>query len=374
MRKAKFLRCVSATACLGLVAGLGVSAVHAQDAPNVHIGVLAPLSGPFELLGRQVERGVTLALEALGEDAAGIIVTAVDDGCDEDRGRDAANQLVGAQVDVVVGGVCWRPALSARDVLSIEDIPFVASGVRYQAFTDEAEGPVYRLSGRDDLQARVFVDALVDGALDGLIGGSASNRPLVLFYTDGNYGRTLAEAVQEGLEQEGLPLALYEPFEPDADLDRFALRAEAENAGLVMVFAGQADSALMADALARRLPNVPVVAGDSVMTTEFRLMAADGADGVVFARPTPWRDLADAQTVTTLEGDAPGSVAGLVLPSMAATQVALQLLDDGESPFETVFGLVRFDANGDADLPAFVLWQWREGLIWPFEPAVDEAG
>ena len=374
MRRAKFLQGVSAALSLGLVAGLGASVTRAQDEPGIHIGVLAPLSGPFEPLGRQVERGVALALEALGEDGTDITVTAVDDACDEERGRDAANQLVGAAVDMVVGGVCWRPAVSARDVLSSEEIPFVASGVRYHAFTDDADGPVYRLSGRDDLQAQLFVDALVTGMLDGLIGGPAVNRPLVLFYTDGNYGRTLAEAVQEGLESEGLSLELYEAFEPDHDLDRFAARAEAEGAGLVMVFAGQADSALMADSLARRLPDVPVVAGDSVMTTEFRLLAADGADGVVFARPTPWRSLVDADIITELEGDALGSMAGLVLPSMAATQVALQLFEDSEGPYETVLGLLRFDPNGDADLPAFELWQWREGLIWPFEPAVGEAG
>lgn len=364
------------TAFLSL-AGFIAAPSNAQDqtgAPDaLHIGVLAPLSGPFEVLGRQVEQGVQLALEGLS-DASSIIVTAVDDGCDEERGRDAANQLVGAQVDVVVGGVCWRPAVSARNVFAFADIPFVSSGVRYQSFTDEADGPVYRLSGRDDDQARYLADAILDGSLDGLIGGPARNRPLVLFYTDGNYGRTLAEGVEEALGDEGVTLALYQAFAPDDDLAELASLAQAEGAGLVIVLAGQADSALLADQLHRSLADVPVLAGDSVMTSEFRLMAADGVEGVVFARPTPWRSLVDEETLAELEGDELGSMAGLILPSMAATQVALQLVEGDGEPFETVLGPIRFDTLGDANVPSFQLWQWRDDLIWPFEQASPEEG
>ncbi|MFK7793463.1 MAG: branched-chain amino acid ABC transporter substrate-binding protein [Devosiaceae bacterium] len=356
-----FRRFLSAVALCALTAS-----ASAQDATDLHIGILAPLSGPFEPLGRQVERGVALATEGLD----GVTVTAVDDGCDEEQGRDAANQLVGAQVNVVVGGVCWRPANAARDVFAFANIPFVASGVRYETFTDDADGLIYRLNGRDDGQAQVLAAAILDGTMDGLVGGPAHNRPLVLFYTDGNYGRTLAEGVQEALNADDVDLALYEAFTGEGDMASLAERAEAEGAGLVMILAGQADSAVLADAIAQRLPDVPVLAGDSVMTGEFRLMAGEGSNGVVFARPTSWRALLDEDALAQIEGDTPGSAAGLVLPSMAATQVALRLLEEVEGPFETVLGDIAFDANGDADVPDFQLWQWRDGRIWPLEAPV----
>ena len=374
MAKVKCVRVASF--CFALfalqVAALGEG--NAQNGDGVHIGVLAPLSGPFEPLGRQVEEGVALAIEALGEDGPAVTVTAVDDACEEDRGRDGANQLLGAQVDIVVGGVCWRPAVAARNVLSLAGVPFVSSGVRYESFTDDADGPVYRLSGRDDEQADVLASAILDGSLDGLVGGPARNRPLVLFYTDGNYGRVLAEGVQDRLDNDGVSLALYRAFEQGGDLDALAAEGQAEGAGLAIVLAGQADSALLADALHRRLPDLPVLAGDSVMTSEFRLMAGEGTDGVVFARPTPWRALVGDDVLADLEGDTPGSMAGLVLPSMAATQVALAVLSGAEPPYDTVLGPIRFDAKGDADLPSFQLWQWRDGLIWPFEAGSAEDG
>jgi ABC-type branched-subunit amino acid transport system substrate-binding protein len=262
---------------------------NSQEPSALHIGVLAPLSGPFEPLGRQVERGVVLAVEAYARQTGlGVTITTADDRCDEAGGRDAANQLLGAQVDVVIGGVCWRPALAARDVFNLQDIRFYASGVRYGGLTDDAVPGLLRINGRDDQQGVFLADALIEGALDDLIGGSLRARPLVILYTDGSYGRTLAESVRDQVADAGLVVAMYEAFEPDEGVLEAASRARAEDPGLVLVLAGQADSALMVSALRDALGETPILAGDSVLTPEFPLLADAGAEGVVFARPTVW--------------------------------------------------------------------------------------
>ena len=36
-----------------------------------------------------------------------------------------------------------------------------------------------------------------------------------------------------------------------------------------------------------------------------------------------------------------------------------------ETPFETVLGTVRFDENGDADIPAYTIYEWVGGQISP---------
>ncbi len=352
---------------LGVLGALGATMpAHAQDSAPLHIGVLAPLSGPFERLGRQIEAGVALALAEAGLDDSAVRITAVDDACDEERGRDSANQLVGAQVDIVVGGVCWRPAVAARNVLAFSGTPFIAAGVRHGAFTDDADGPVLRLGGRDDEQSGYLGDAILQGALDDLIGGSGSSRPIVVFYTDGNYGRTLAEGLEARLKAAGAAPALMEAFDASADLTAYAQRAEAEGADLAVILAGQADSAVLADALRTRLPDVAILAGDTAMTAEFRLLADGSAQDVVFARPTPWRALVAPDRLAALEEE-PAALAGLVLPAMAATQIALAYTPDEAQTYETIIGPIQFDANGDSDVPSFQLWQWRDGLMWPFE-------
>jgi branched-chain amino acid transport system substrate-binding protein len=340
--------------------GLSVPSL-AQDIPPVRIGILGPLSGPFEPLGRQIERGVRLALAADGRSAEIILA---DDGCEEGQGRDAGNRLIGAQVDIVIGGVCWRPALAARDVLNAQGVPFLASGVRYPGLTEEGYADVLRVNGRDDGQAGVLADAVLSGALDSLVGGNATLRPIVLLYDEGSYGRPLAEETQAMLLSAGVSLALFEPFDAQSGLDRAAVRAQAEVPGLVIILAGQADTALMISALRSRMPGIAVLAGDSALTAEFPLLAGPAAEGVVFARPTEWRGRA------WLEGhEGPDDpLLGLVVTSLAATQVALAQIDGLGAPYPTVLGPLTFSEVGEADLPSFELWQWRDGLVWPFLP------
>lgn len=367
-------------AMLSLVTMLCVlsGAAYAQEQSAVRVGVLAPLSGPFEMLGRQIEQGVTLALQRAASTWS-FDVIAVDDACEEETGRDAANQLIGAQVDLVIGGVCWRPASAAAAVLSANQIPFYASGVRYPGLTDEGLAGVFRINGRDDDQGRFLADAIASGLIDPLIGGSAAQRPIVLLYTESTYGRPLAEAVRDGLDEAGITLALYEPFDAQSGMDRAAVRAQAEDPGLVVVLAGQADTALVVSALRERLSDVAIVTGDSALTAEFPLLASDAAHGVVLSRPTAWRGVAvQAQTerVAQLEADVQQALFGLILPSFAATQVALAQLAAGvasgqSAPIETILGPLTFAPNGDAELPSFELWQWRDGAIWPFEPPIN---
>ena len=142
------------------------------------------------------------------------------------------------------------------------------------------------------------------------------------------------------------------------------------------MLAGQADSAFLADALRQALPQTPILAGDSVMTAEFALLAGDASQGVVFPRPTPWRSLAPADDVARLEDGALGALSGLIVPSMVAAEIALAIAaGQGTGPYHTLIGPVAFDAAGDADVPSFELWQWRDGTIWPFEPmALDANG
>lgn len=355
------------------------TAAYAQNSSEnlqaLHIGILAPFSGPFEPLGRQVERGVVLAIEAYAQEAGlTVTLTIADDACDEASGRDAANQLIGAQVDVVIGGVCWRPALAARDVLSFQDLPFYASGVRHGGLTEDDVPGVLRINGRDDRQGMFLADALTDGSLSELIGGSLRQRSLVILYTEGSYGRTLAEAVRDGANEAGLELAMYEAFEPDEGMLLAASRAQAEDPGLVIVLAGQADSALMVSALRDELGDTPILAGDSVLTPEFPLLAGEAAEGVVFARPTAWHGQVKANDLNVLEGGEPGSLLGLVAPSIAATQIAFaQALGQDDAPYATVLGALSFEDNGDAQLPSFQLWQWRGGTVWPLDAAIIEA-
>ncbi|MBV6656243.1 MAG: branched-chain amino acid ABC transporter substrate-binding protein [Devosiaceae bacterium] len=362
------LRALAVVALLPFAAGSGALA-QGTAGETIRLGVLAPLSGPFEALGTEIVAGVQRAATASGQS---IEITAVDHVCDEDAGRDGANQLIGAQVDAVIAGVCWRPVAAARDVLAFEGVPLFVAGVRYGPLTDgAAPGTIFRVAGRDDQQGAYIAEFLLAGALDFEAGRSVTSSNIALLHTDGSYGRTLADSVADALEEGGVSLALREPFDPVDGLQRAAVRARAEDPGLVMVFAGQADTALLVSALRAEGYAGLILTGDSALTGEFPLLADGAADGVVFPRPTVWRfELSPPALSQWLQ---PDEATRVLLPAVAATQVALaRLAGQTEEPYDSVLGPLTFTPNGDVQLPGFGMWTWQGGLIWPLGTVPEE--
>ena len=98
-------------------------------AEPARIGVVAPLSGPSEMLGKQVVEG---ARAAAGDAALEI----VDDACSSEGGADAARRLVEAKVKIVVGFLCTEAIEAALPILKDAHIPVITPGVRTDSLTD----------------------------------------------------------------------------------------------------------------------------------------------------------------------------------------------------------------------------------------------
>jgi branched-chain amino acid transport system substrate-binding protein len=86
------------------------------------------------------------------------------------------------------------------------------------------------------------------------------------------------------------------------------------------------------------------------------------------------RKAAAAATVVKGFRDAGVEPAGYVLPAYAAVRIWAAAAANAKTfaydrvaaalssqSFATVLGTVRFDAKGDADLPGFVVYEWRDG-------------
>ena len=101
-------------AIIGVLAVTVAPAVRADDNP-IKIGFLAPLTGPFADVGKDMVEGVQLALKSLGGKIAGRPVELLiqDTAGDPDTGLSKARLLVEqSKVDLLTGvyhgGVVWR--------------------------------------------------------------------------------------------------------------------------------------------------------------------------------------------------------------------------------------------------------------------------
>lgn len=325
------------------IAALAGTPAHAQE--PVTVGVAAPLSGDFALLGRQWVEGARVAAS---RDGAVRLVEA-DDGCTAEGGAQAARRLAEAGAGIVVGFLCTEAVEAALPVFKEAGIP-VVTAVRTTSLTDRKARtgwPVYRLAPRADAEGRAVADILVQRWRDAFFA----------IVDDGTiYGRELAENLRAAAEMAELEPVFIDTYRPQLD-NQIGLVGRLRRAGATHVFVGgdRSDIAIMARDAADLGYAVTFAGGEA-------LLAADGPEplpaGVLMIAPLPWQALTAPAVLEAFEA-ANVHAEGYAVPGHVAVELAsgaLRVAREDQVPvstvldsaaFETAIGQVRFDEKGD---------------------------
>lgn len=343
-------------AFLILLASLGLGLAGPASAQEAAIGLAAPLTGSFALLGRQMEDGARAAMKMAGDGDPVVQDTA----CTPQGGKAAAEALVARKVAVVVGFLCTEALETAMPVFKAAGIPVVTPAVRTASVTDRHEKtgwPVFRTAPRDDAEEKAVADILVE----------RWRKTLFAVIDDGTiYGRDLAENFRAAAELAGLKPVYVDTYRPQLD-NQIGLVGRLRRAGATHVFVGgdRGDIAIMArDAV--KLDHSMIFAGGESLRSEADTVPL--AEGVLMVGLPRWSDIADKAALKAL-ADAQVEPEGYVLPAFAAAQLAMQAVTargEGGSVaealakgrFETALGAMRFDADGDLDRSLYQLFRY----------------
>ncbi len=306
------------------------------------IGVAAPLSGPSEILGRQIEAGAGVAAGL-----ANASLKTVDDGCNADGGAAAARDFVAAKVDVVVGFLCTDAIEAALPILKDAGIPTITVGVRTESLTDRRAKTgwlVYRLGPRGDDERNAVATNLT----------RLWQNDLFAIVDDGTiYGREIAETFRAAAEQAALKPVFVDTFRPQMD-NQIGLVGRLRKAGATKVFVGGdgGDVAIMGRDAQQLDAAIVFAGGEALRATHGDVPYATGT--LMIAQPE-WAEVADK---TALDAFAAAEIEpdGYALPAYAAVQIAVAAeasangnLDEtlASSDFSTAIGPIRFDKKGD---------------------------
>jgi len=325
-----------------LIAGTTVSAAEEP----IRLGLAAPLSGASEILGAQVLTGMQA-----GADAA-TLLTPADTQCSGEGGATAAEQLIAAKVEVVVGFICTEALTAALPKLSAAGIPVLTVGVRANRFTDKRAKTgdlIWRLAPRSDAEADTAA---------ALIAARWRDLPFALVDDGTIYGRGLADAVRTRLEAAGLRAAVIDNYRP-AEEKQFGLVRRLLGTGVTHIFfAGdRPDVAIIArDAASIGLP-LDIIGGEALLDEGNPDVALP--IGVSAVGPQNRFDEIPAPEAT------PANRQGYFGLSIAGAEIALAAIrharQEGKplpevlnnNAFATSLGPVTFDAEGYSDLKLF---------------------
>ena len=331
---------------------------------GIKIGVAAPLSGPFKLLGEQMKAGAQAAAGSVG---ATLVI--VDDQCTDIGGKTAAEQFAALKVDAVIGFTCFESITAALPALKAVNIPTITTGVRADSLTDNKTKSgflVYRLSPRDSMEADALASQLLPRWRD---------KPFAIIDDGTVHPRDLAESLRQAALDAGLKPVFTDTFRPGLT-NQAALARRLQKSGATSVFVGgDVSDALVLSKNALDYGGLELAIGESEDPLD-----ESGDHGEILSvtpqNPTALQESIDAASQLRQVGIEPD---GNALRAYAAVEIANAAFSaDPTQPlseriragnFHTAIGALSFDPKGDLAQNNYALTHLVNGLFVPFAAA-----
>jgi branched-chain amino acid transport system substrate-binding protein len=267
---------------LPVVAALAFAgSAYAQDV--IKIGHVAPVSGPNAHLGKDMENGAKMAIEDLtaqnikiGGKPVKFVIQFEDDAGDPKQGTNAAQKLVDAKVQGVIGHLNSGTTIPASKIYFDAGIPQISPAATSPVYTKQKFNTAFRVVANDNK---------LGGTLGAYAVQKLGAKKIAVIDDRTAYGQGVAEEFVKGAKK-AMPgvQVVGKEFTSANATDFNAILTNIKSKSPDLVFFGGMDS--VGGPLLRQMKalgiNAKYMGGDGVCTDAlFRLSAGAAADGVV---------------------------------------------------------------------------------------------
>jgi len=358
-------------------AGFGiVAAALAFAAPalaqDIVIATAGPMSGQYASFGEQMRRGAQMAVADInargGVMGRKLRLEVGDDACDPKQAVAVANQLASRKVSFVAGHFCSGSSIPASEVYAEEGILQISPASTNPTLTERGAKfkNVFRVCGRDDQQGVVGGDYIVD---------NFKGKPVAVVHDKSAYGKGLADFAKKRINEKGVTEAMYEAV-TQGDKDFTALISKMKQARVEAIYYGgyHTEAGLMIRQAREQGLNAVLVSGDALVTQEYWSITGKAGEGTIMTFDADPRKNPVAKPVVDKfkaqgydpEGYTLYTYAAIQAYTQAVTRAKSVKLDDvlkfmNGATFDTVLGLISFNAKGDVTTPAYRVYAWKDG-------------
>lgn len=359
-------------AAFGLFAAALAFTAPAAKAQEIVIAVAGPMTGAEASFGEQMRRGAQMAVADInakgGVNGRKLRLEIGDDACDPKQAVAVANQLASKKVIFVAGHYCSSSSIPASEVYADEGILQISPASTNPTLTDRGAkfNNVFRVCGRDDQQGRVAGDYIAD---------TYKGKNIAVVHDKTQYGKGLADFAKMRLNEKGVQEAVYEAVNK-GDKDFTALISKLKQARIDVIYYGgyhtEAGS-IVRQARDQGLGAV-LISGDALVSQEFWSIAGKAGEGTLMTFDADPRKNPIAAPIVAKFRAQGYDPEGYTLYTYAAIQTFVQAVTKAKSTklsellkvmhgatYDTVLGLISFDAKGDVTSPAYRVYSWKDG-------------
>lgn len=341
------------------------------------IGLATALTGQIASIGQQARHGAEAAVAdinakggVLGEK---LVLQLGDDACDPRQAVTVANDFVGQGIGIVVGHLCSGATIAAADVYNEEGVVMITASATSPELTEKGMDTIFRACGRDDQQAVLAAQLILDKYRD---------KRIAVVDDKGAYGQGLAKALTKTLADAGVKPAFRGSINAgEMDYSALVSRLKSEKIDVVYYGGYHAELGRIARQAGQQGFKPQYIGADGIASNEYWSIAGEAGAGTLFTfSPNPADNPEIAPIVEELRksGHEPDN---FTFYHYAAVQVIAQAIeqagsDDPEAvaealhsgSFDTIVGTLQFDEKGDLTKPGYVFYEWNDGKYEKAQP------
>jgi branched-chain amino acid transport system substrate-binding protein len=345
---------------------------------EILIGAAGPMTGTLAWFGEQMQQGMDMKVAELNE-TGGVLgqqveLLMVDDYCDPAQAIAAANKLVEARVAAVIGHYCSGASIPASKVYAETGILMISPYSTNPTLTEQGFANVFRVVGRDTLQATMVADYLAERWGD---------QEIAIVHDGQAYGKGIAEEALRRLGEHGVTGILFEAIEP-GQTDYLKLIDKLQAQGIDALYFGgyAAETGLIIRQARSRGYDLQMIGSDALAGEYFEQVAGPAAVGVRFVSYADPRTNEEAAAIVEKFRANGYEPEGLTLYSYAGVEVWAQAAEKAGTieekavaaalrahEFDTILGTIGFDDKGDVyGYEPFVWYVWQQDNYAPLDP------
>jgi branched-chain amino acid transport system substrate-binding protein len=344
----------------------------------VKIGHVAPLSGQVAHLGKDNENGARMAVDVLntknlriGGKKIKFVLLAEDDAATPQQGTAAAQKLVDAKVNGVIGHLNSGTTIPASKIYNDAGIPQISPSATNPKYTQQGFKGAFRVVAND-------------GQLGGALGRYAANtlhaKNIAIIDDRTAYGQGVADEFAKSAKAAGINI-IGRQYTNDKATDFNAILTAIKGKNPDLIFFGGMDA--VAGPMLRQMKQLGIRAkymgGDGICTEQLPSLAGDGMlDGQVVCaeaggvEENQKKGLDEFRAAYSKKfGIEVKLYAPYVYDAVMVMATAMQRADSVEpvkylpelakTNYQGVTGLIEFDARGDMKYGTLTLYTFKSG-------------
>jgi branched-chain amino acid transport system substrate-binding protein len=254
---------------------LALAGTAAAQEQIVKIGHVAPTSGPDAHLGKDNENGAKMAVEELNAKGTTIggkkvkfVLLFEDDASDPKQGTAAAQKLVDAKVNGVIGHLNSSTTIPASKIYSEANIPQISPSSTNPKYTQQGFKTAFRV---------VANDSQLGGALGRYAVQNVKAKKIAVIDDRTAYGQGVAEEFVKGAKKSGGIDIVAQEFTNNKATDFNAILTKIKSKNPDIVFFGGMDA--VGGPMLRQMKqlgiNAKFMGGDGICTAQLAALAAN---------------------------------------------------------------------------------------------------